>query len=92
MIEKIKFTAILSALGLTMIVALLTSPIARADENPFSVSDTSSNLVLAADESKCGDSEKAKCGEGKCGDSEEDKCGDSEEEAKCGEGKCGDGE
>ncbi len=87
MFEKAKLTALATALGLTMVIALLASPLVRADENPFSISNAASSLTVAGEDGKCG--------EGKCGDSKEDeKCGDSEKESKCGDGggdtKCGD--
>jgi uncharacterized low-complexity protein len=91
MFEKAKLTALATALGLTMAIALLASPLARADQNPFSVSDAASGIVVAGEEKgKCAE---GKCAEGKCGGGEEEegeaKCGDDEKEGKCGEGKCG---
>lgn len=80
MVEKARLTALVTALGITMTIALLSSPLARADENPFSVSNTDSSLVVAGDDGKCGDSDKSaddmSDDEGKCGDGGDDtKCG-----------------
>jgi uncharacterized low-complexity protein len=91
MFKKAKLTALATALGLTMVIALLTSPLVRAEQNPFSVSDASSGIVVAGEKGKCAE---GKCAEGKCGGGEEEdedeaKCGDDEKEGKCGEGKCG---
>lgn len=83
MLDKAKLTALATALGLTLVVALLTSPAVRADENPFSVSSETTGIVLAGE----GASDDGKCGESKCGDSEDDqsdegKCGDSEDDGE----------
>ena len=83
MVEKARLTALVTALGITMTIALLSSPIARADENPFSINEATTGLVVAGEEGKCDDS--AKCDKGKCDDSD-----DSSDESSCGEGKCGD--
>ena len=54
--------AILSA---GFLLALVATPIASAQDNPFAISDRSDGNMLAAEvESKCG---AGKCGEGKCG-------------------------
>ena len=106
MSKKMTLKPIAAALGTTFIVSLASSPIANANENPFSLSVFNSGYEVAehgegkCGEGKCGDKKKeeGKCGEGKCGDKKkeegkcgEGKCGDKKkEEGKCGEGKWGD--
>jgi len=91
------------ALGATFAAAMVATPIANADENPFGMHNLESGYLQVA-EGKCGESMKkdaaGKCGEGnkdaegKCGDSKdaEGKCGElKKEETKMEEGKCGEG-
>ena len=82
MVIKLRFTSFMSILGMLLTLTLLASPIARAEENPFSTPDSATDITVAGEDSK-----KAKCGEGKCG---EGKCADSEKKAKCE--KCAKGE
>lgn len=89
----------ITALSFLFFIAI--SPVTSAAENPFGMSDLSTDQIqLSGKDGKCGDSKKeAKCGEGKCGDSKkeakdgkcgEGKCGDSKKEGKCGESKSDD--
>ena len=92
------------ALGATFAAAMVATPIANADENPFGMKNLESGYLQVA-EGKCGESMKkdaeGKCGEGKkdaegkCGEGKKDaegKCGESKkEETKMEEGKCGEG-
>ena len=81
---------IAAALGTTFAVSLALSPIASAEQNPFSMTALSGGYMVADNDT----SAEGKCGEGKCGENRkahEGKCGakDSSAEGKCGEGKCG---
>ena len=86
---------IAAAIGTTFAVSLALSPIARASDNPFNMTELSSGYMVAGNdaEGKCGESKKE--AEGKCGESKkeaEGKCGENKDtsaEGKCGEGKCG---
>ena len=101
MSKKTTLKPIAAALGTTFAVSLSLSPIAIANDNPFSMTELSQGGYMVA--TSHGDGE-GKCGEGKCGEDKEgegscgeDKdgegsCGeDKEGEGKCGEGKCGEG-
>ncbi len=80
MADKSKLKPIASALGVTLVATLAASPVVKADENPFAISEISGYMTA-------GDHKEGKCGEGKCG---EGKCGGEKgKEGKCGEGKCG---
>ncbi len=99
MSKKTSLKPIAAALGTTFVVSLATSPLVKASENPFSMTELSNGGYMVADtEGKCGEGKcgeesgedkgtEGKCGEGKCGESgsEEEK----DTEGKCGEGKCG---
>jgi len=79
---------IAAALGTTFAVSLALSPIASAEQNPFSVTELSGGFMVADNaEGHCGagkdTSAEGKCGEGKCGEKR------AAHEGKCGEGKCG---
>jgi len=99
--KKILKNSVISTLGFLFVMAF--SPLANAAENPFGMSNVTTNTQVASNhmEGKCGDSMKkakkdGKCGEGKCGDSkkgsmsDKGKCGDSMKKAKK-DGKCGEG-
>ncbi len=91
--NKKMLTPIAAALGTTFVVSLAASPIAQADENPFSMTQLSSGYMQLA-EGNCGEQKKAEgsCGENKEGMEEEKKaegnCGEKKEEKKA-EGSCG---
>ncbi|MEE8264406.1 MAG: hypothetical protein V3R40_04035 [Gammaproteobacteria bacterium] len=72
-----------AAIGTTFAVSLAASPLASAEENPFSMTQFSSGYMVADHGGEKG--AEGKCGEGKCGE------GKKAEEGKCGEGKCGEG-
>jgi uncharacterized low-complexity protein len=92
------------AMGATFAAAMLASPVANADTNPFGMQTLDSGYMQLA-EGKCGESKdmKGKGMEGKCGEGKgmegkgmEGKCGEGKgmegkgkKEGKCGEGKCG---
>lgn len=82
MVEKSKLKPIASAVGIALATTLAASPLASADQNPFSVSEMSNGYMVADAEGKCGE---GKCGDDKAKAEDEGKCG----EGKCGEGKCG---
>ena len=100
MSKKTSLKPIAAALGTTFAVSLAASPLVKAADNPFSMTQLNGGGYMVTDaEGKCGE---GKCGEGKCGEesSDEDKgsegkCGeessdeDKDTEGKCGEGKCG---
>ena len=67
---------IAAALGTTFAVSLALSPVASAEQNPFSLSELSGGYMVA--DSHGGE---GKCGEGKCGE------GKKEAEGTCGEKK-----
>ena len=76
------------AAATTFAVSLAASPLANAEENPFSLTEYSSGYMVAdAHEGNCGE----KGGEGSCGEKDgEGSCGEKDDsEGKCGEGKCG---
>jgi uncharacterized low-complexity protein len=93
---------IAAALGTTFAVSLALSPVANAEQNPFSLTELAGGYMVAdahGGEGKCGEGKgegEGKCGEGKkegegkCG---EGKCGEKRKahDGKCGEGKCGEG-
>ena len=100
MSKKTSLKPIAAALGTTFAVSLAASPLVKANENPFTMTELSNGGYMVADaegkcgEGKCGESTsdedkgtEGKCGEGKCGESESDE--DKDTEGKCGEGKCG---
>lgn len=99
MYEQSSLKPIAAALGTTFAVSLAISPIANAEQNPFSLTELSGGYIVA--DSHEGKKEgEGKCGEGKCGEkrdtSAEGKCGEGKcgekraaHEGKCGEGKCG---
>ncbi len=74
------------AIGTVLLGSVTLSNVARAEQNPFGVTELSSGYMQLA-EAKAEGTEKAKeegkCGEGKCGADKKKKDG------KCGEGKCG---
>ncbi len=100
MLKKRTLKPVAAALGTTFIVAFTAFPVAKAAENPFSLTEISSGYMVA-------DKAEGKCGEGKCGGGKatdkkeaEGKCGGEKShkakdggkkssEGKCGEGKCG---
>lgn len=93
---------IAAALGTTFAVSLAFSPIAGAEQNPFSLTELTGGYMVAdshGGEGKCGEGKtegEGKCGEGKAegeGKCGEGKCGEKRKahEGKCGEGKCGEG-
>ncbi len=85
MLKKRTLKPVAAALGTTFVVALAAFPVAKAAENPFSLTEISSGYMVA-------DQAEGKCGEGKCGEgkSRAAKDGDKKsDEGKCGEGKCG---
>ncbi|MEE2983987.1 MAG: hypothetical protein VX929_11900 [Pseudomonadota bacterium] len=94
--KKYHLKPIAAALGATFAVTLAASPLANANDNPFSATAfTSGYMVADSHEGKCGE---GKCGEGKAAKEKEGKCGEGkcgegkaaqEKEGKCGEGKCG---
>ncbi|MCW8924037.1 MAG: low-complexity protein [Gammaproteobacteria bacterium] len=79
------------AMGATFAASMAASPVANADENPFSIQNLESGYMQLA-EAKCGEDRKktkdqeAKCGENKKKTSDQDT---KDQEAKCGEAKCG---
>ena len=79
---------IAAALGATFAVTLAASPLANANENPFSATAFTSGYMVA-------DSAEGKCGEGKCGEGKamegEGKAMHEEGKAMEKEGKCGEG-
>ncbi len=79
-------TKLISSLGGAVAASLLTTPLAQATENPFSMQKVSNPIHLAEG--------MGKGGEGKCGDKmKEGGCNGKMEkmkDGKCGEGKCGD--
>ena len=90
MFKQITLRPIAAALGTTFVVSLALSPIASAEQNPFSLTELSGGYMVAdSHEGKCGEgkdtSAEGKCGEGKCGEKR------AAHEGKCGEGKCGEG-
>jgi len=102
MSKQITLRPIAAALGTTFAVSLALSPIANAEQNPFSLTELSGGYMVADHhaEGNCGEGKKE--GEGKCGEgkdtSAEGKCGEGKcgekrkaHEGKCGEGKCGEG-
>ena len=75
-------------MGATFAASMAATPIANADQNPFSMQNLASGYTQLA-EGKCGDSiGKNKDAEGKCG---EGKAAAKLKDGKCGEGKCGEG-
>ena len=89
MSKKATLKPIAAALGTTFAISLSLSPVANANDNPFSMTELSQGGYMVA--TSHGDGE-GKCGEGKCGEDKEGEghCGeDKEGEGKCGEGKCG---
>ena len=78
--KKYHLKPIAAALGATFAVTLAASPLANANDNPFSATAFTSGYMVA-------DGHEGKCGEGKCGEGKAAK----EKEGKCGEGKCGEG-
>ncbi len=86
---------IAAALGTTFVVSLALSPMAGAEQNPFSMTELSGGYMVADHHEGNDTSAEGKCGEGKCGEkrkAHEGKCGadtDTSAEGKCGEGKCG---
>ena len=99
-------TKLISSIGSTVAISLLSSPIVQASENPFAMQKLTNTIHLAEGMEKGLD---GKCGEGKCGDklkdapmekmekTKEGKCGDKvkdttmEKMEKTKEGKCGEG-
>jgi uncharacterized low-complexity protein len=92
--------SLISALSFLLVMAF--TPITNAAENPFGMSDTTTNQITVAEKGKCGGDKKMEGKEGKCGgdkkmEGKEGKCGgDKKKEGKCGggkkmEGKCGEG-
>jgi uncharacterized low-complexity protein len=71
MSEKSNLKPLSIALGTTFALSLAASPLAAAEQNPFSVTPHSSGYMVAeggCGEGKCGDKgDEGKCGEGKCG-------------------------
>ncbi|OGT83309.1 MAG: hypothetical protein A3H91_17390 [Gammaproteobacteria bacterium RIFCSPLOWO2_02_FULL_61_13] len=90
MSRHITLRPIAAALGTTFAVSLALSPIASAEQNPFSLTELSGGYMVADShaEGSCGEGKKEgeamKEGEGKCGEGK-----DTSAEGKCGEGKCG---
>ncbi len=83
-------TKLISSLGSTVAISLLSAPIVQASENPFAMQKVTNTIQLAEGMEKGLD---GKCGEGKCGDKLKDAAMEKMEktkEGKCGEGKCGD--
>lgn len=95
--NKLKRTALSSAVGAAFVGALAAAPLAQAAANPFSATPLASGYQLAQagqTEGKCGGNKPAegqgggdmKAKEGKCG---EGKCGGDMNKPKASEGKCG---
>ncbi len=90
MLKKRTLKPVAAALGTTFVIALTAFPVAKAADNPFSLTEISSGYMVA-------DKAEGKCGEGKAKDKKESegksldaKDGDKKsDEGKCGEGKCG---
>ncbi len=80
-------TKLISSLGSTVAISLLSAPIVQASENPFAMQKVTTTIQLAEGMEKGLD---GKCGEGKCGDKLKDAAMEKTKEGKCGEGKCGD--
>ena len=91
--KKKSIKPVATALGTTFFVTLAASPVAQANENPFSLNELSSGYMVVDAEGKCGDSKDES--EGKCGskgemkDENEGKCGSKDEKKDENEGKCG---
>ena len=85
--KKILENSAISTLGFLFVMAF--SPLANAAENPFGMSNISTNTQVASNH------DEGKCGEGKCAGSSKKsmdrkgKCGNSKKKAMDGEGKCG---
>ena len=84
-------TKLISSFGGAVAVSLLSTPVVKASENPFSMQNTSSAIHLAEG---MGKGAEGKCSDGKCGDKMKEggcsgKMGKAKD-GKCGEGKCGD--
>jgi uncharacterized low-complexity protein len=102
MATKKTLKPIAAAIGTTFAVSLAASPLASAEQNPFSMTQFSSGYMVAehggekdvegkCGEGKCGEGKKAeegKCGEGKCGEGKK-AGGEKKADGQCGEGKCG---
>ena len=85
MSKKTSLNPVAAALGTTFAVSLAVSPLVKATENPFTMTELSNGgYMVAAAEGKCGED---KGTEGKCGESSSGE--DKDTEGKCGEGKCG---
>ncbi len=96
-------TKLISSLGGTVAISLLSAPIVQASENPFAMQKVTNTIQLAEGmekglDGKCGDklkdaamekTKEGKCGEGKCGDKVKDTTMEKMEKTK--EGKCGEG-
>jgi len=85
--KKILKNSVISTLGFLFVMAF--SPLVNAAENPFGMSNVTTNTQVASNhmEGKCGDSMKGNMDDkGKCGDSKKK----AKKDGKCGEGKCGD--
>ena len=54
MAKKSMLNPIAAAIGTTFIVSLAGSPIANANENPFSLNELSGGFVVAGEVGKCG--------------------------------------
>jgi len=54
MVKKSTLKPIAAALGTTFMVSLAASPIANANENPFSLNELSGGFVVAGEAGKCG--------------------------------------
>ena len=86
MSKNITLRPIAVALGTTFAVSLALSPIANAEQNPFSLTELSGGYMVADSHEGEGKKEaEGKCGEGK-DTSAEGKCGEGKKEA---EGSCG---
>ena len=91
MSKKATLKPIAAALGTTFAVSLSLSPIANANDNPFSMTELSQGGYMVA--TSHGDGE-GKCGEGKCGEDKEGEGSRGEDkdcEGHCGEDKEGEG-
>ena len=82
MSKKVTLKPIAAALGTTFAVSLAASPIANANDNPFSMAELTNGGYMVA-----GKDAEGKCGEAKCGADKKMKM--EEEEKMDSEGKCG---
>ena len=87
MSKKIKLSPIATAVGVSVVAALASLPIASAASNPFTTSDLGSGYQVAA-EGSCGGMKKGEKmkSDGKCGEMKGKK---GAKDGSCGEGKCG---